>query len=330
MDKYNNIFEYIINDNLNEKNWYNLSSNQCITWKIIEKYLDKPWNWKRLSRNPNITFNIIKNNLNLHWDWKELSISPNSIHWDKCDEYELYQVYITWDDVKNNLHLPWDWSILGNEKQMCYDLINNNNTDKSWLNDNIYKQLLQTSDPSYYILKSKLYLLSDDDEDIWKQISKSENISWYIVSNNLDKPWDWAQLTKHPNIYPETIYNNLDKPWKKEYIIYNPNITLEFLIKFGINKFDNYYYSILAMSGNSNLEMEKTKFFKKFSDNCLEEFIQKSCHPNRLLSWNDEILLEYSSSDKDSEYYIYYKNYCNECNNKYNNVVKYDIVVIID
>lgn len=53
----------------------------------------------------------------------------------------------------------------------------------------------------------------------------SEYITWDIVKDNFDKPWNYYMLSRNPNITWEIIKNNLDKPWNYEiFINNNPNI----------------------------------------------------------------------------------------------------------
>jgi hypothetical protein len=46
-----------------------LSKNPNISFKVIDKNMDKPWNWDYLSQNPDITLKIIENNMDKPWNW---------------------------------------------------------------------------------------------------------------------------------------------------------------------------------------------------------------------------------------------------------------------
>jgi hypothetical protein len=47
----------------------------------------------------------------------------------------------------------------------------------------------------------------------WDGLSGNPNITWEIVKSNLDKPWSWVGLSWNPNITWEIVKSNLDKPW---------------------------------------------------------------------------------------------------------------------
>lgn len=49
--------------------------------------------------------------------------------------------------------------------------------------------------------------------DIYANLSSNPNISWNIIENNLDKPWDWENISCNLNINIDILKNNLDKPW---------------------------------------------------------------------------------------------------------------------
>ena len=53
------------------------------------------------------------------------------------------------------------------------------------------------------------------------------NITWKIVQENPDEPWDWDELSANSNITWKIVRENLDKPWDWELLSANPNITWE-------------------------------------------------------------------------------------------------------
>ena len=71
-----------------EKNWnyYILSFNPNVTWKVIQKHPELFTSWFFISQNPNITWDIILENPEKPWNYSALSLNPN----------------ITIDIVKNN------------------------------------------------------------------------------------------------------------------------------------------------------------------------------------------------------------------------------------
>jgi hypothetical protein len=44
-------------------------------------------------------------------------------------------------------------------------------------------------------------------------LSQNHNITWDIVKDNLDYPWDWSGLSTNINITWKFVKDNLDKPW---------------------------------------------------------------------------------------------------------------------
>ncbi len=58
-------------------------------------------------------------------------------------------------------------------------------------------------------------------------ISYNPNITWEIIQENPDKPWNYFELSKNSNITWDIIQANLDKPWNWKGLSCNPNITWE-------------------------------------------------------------------------------------------------------
>lgn len=61
---------------INNIDWYKLSSNPNITWEIILNNLNKPWNWVEVSKNINITWEIVHKNPDKKWCWSNLLNNP--------------------------------------------------------------------------------------------------------------------------------------------------------------------------------------------------------------------------------------------------------------
>ncbi len=70
------LFEQKNKDWLN-KNWYKISSDPDITWKIVLSHLEWPWNWNGLSLNPNVTWEIVREYPDKPWNWFSLTIAAN-------------------------------------------------------------------------------------------------------------------------------------------------------------------------------------------------------------------------------------------------------------
>ena len=54
----------------------------------------------------------------------------------------------------------------------------------------------------------------------------NSNITWDIVKDNPDKPWDWLTLSRNWTITWNIVKDNPDKPWKWLYLSKNPNILM--------------------------------------------------------------------------------------------------------
>jgi hypothetical protein len=85
-------------------------------------------------------------------------------------------------------------------------------------------------------------------------LSGSYNITWEIVINNPNLPWDYDQLSLNPNITWDIVKNNPDKPWNYDYLSENPNITWDIVIN-NPDKPWNYYY----LSKNTNITWDIVK-----------------------------------------------------------------------
>ena len=54
-------------------------------------------------------------------------------------------------------------------------------------------------------------------------LSYNPNITWDIVQQNPDKPWNWAYLSRNPNITWDIVQQNLDKRWDWSFLSLNPS-----------------------------------------------------------------------------------------------------------
>ena len=60
-------------------------------------------------------------------------------------------------------------------------------------------------------------------------ISQHPNITWDIIQDNSDYPWNWDWISRNPNITWDIIQANLDKPWDWEFISCNSSITWDII-----------------------------------------------------------------------------------------------------
>ena len=87
-------------ESFKDLNWDYEFLSQCnyITWNIVRNNLNKPWNLKLLSSNNIITFEMVEDTPFLRWDWDSLSENPK----------------MSFDIIYKNIHYPWNFNILKN------------------------------------------------------------------------------------------------------------------------------------------------------------------------------------------------------------------------
>ena len=80
-------------------------------------------------------------------------------------------------------------------------------------------------------------------------------ITWDIIKDNPDKPWDWAEISCNPNITWDIIKDNPDISWDWFWISYNPNINMKIIKEnFQINLELVEYLIILLRMIKKNLQ----------------------------------------------------------------------------
>ena len=62
----------------------------------------------------------------------------------------------------------------------------------------------------FYFINDKC---SDFSKELLVNLSSNTNISWSIIENNINLPWDWEEISCNLNINVDILKNNLDKPW---------------------------------------------------------------------------------------------------------------------
>ena len=58
----------------------------------------------------------------------------------------------------------------------------------------------------------------------WDYISCNPSITWDIIQQNPDKPWNWFYISYNPNITWEIIQQNPDKAWDWFYVSTNKGL----------------------------------------------------------------------------------------------------------
>jgi hypothetical protein len=326
LSKNPNITWDIIQNNQDIKwNYTYLSENPNIIWDIVKNNPDKKWDYGNLSRNPNITYDIVKDNPDKKWDYGNLSRNPNiNLNIMENNTNNFFNIntdlnkYID-DDIIINYKEPmldYDY-ILSNNKYMnenilkyynkCnwYYLLKNNNLDINYNNiinyinkkvnvEEIYKNNIEFNDIDE--IDDKIIYINE----CYFFLSQNHNITWDIVKDNLDKPWDFYFLSENPNITWDIIKNNPNKKWSiKNYISNNPNLKLndikEIIPKIPNKKLVNLFY----MCTENKFEYHnyfispiyKKQLVNNFINKCKEELINKVCTPKRILNWNEDVLL---------------------------------------
>ena len=95
-------------------------------------------------------------------------------------------------------------------------------------------------------------------------ISENPNITWNIIQNNPDKPWNWNYISINPNITLEIIQQNPNKPWKWHLLSNNPNITLE-MIQANLDKPWDWYdisYNKKGLGKEKWINQRRLKYIK--------------------------------------------------------------------
>ena len=85
----------------------------------------------------------------------------------------------------------------------------------------------------------------------WRYLSRNPNITWNIVQQYPDKPWDWYYLSGNPSITLDIVQQNPDKPWDWSSLSINPNITWNIVQQYP-DKPWNWY----MLSSNPNITLD--------------------------------------------------------------------------
>jgi len=217
-----------------EWDWSYISQNPNITWDIVKANLKKPWNWHYLSCHPNITWDIIEDNLDKPWDWENEGVLDNPnltleiilANTDRLWNWAMkISKIVPWEIVQARPNENWDWGLDG--------LLSNPNVtieNIESMHDRFYKNYVYMSekltldyvlrhppspnDNQYYFwiysnpkLNWEMFLAdkSPKTKFHWNGISANPNITWEIVSNNMDKPWNWIYLSRNEFLHDERL-----------------------------------------------------------------------------------------------------------------------------
>ena len=213
-------WDFIINHieygNWKKSDWcWESISKKHVTMDIVKSRPDLPWDYEALSDNISINIDDVLENIEQPWDWWALSINTN----------------MTWDIIQAHKTLPWREQSLSANPSITWDIIkDNHNVD--WNHDNFIRNPhftleIVNNNPSIFrefLYMNRVYNIEDTpnyDRHGWSEISS--NVTWDIVKDNPNKPWNYYYLSQ--NVTWDVVLNNLDKPWYYPQLSYNANIT---------------------------------------------------------------------------------------------------------
>ena len=190
-------------------------------------------------------FQYVKNHPDKEWSYLYLSENPN----------------ITWKTIQENPDNPWCCSYDKN-RNYCTD----QESDYEWepIPENFGDELSEI-DYIYLSLNPNITweIVQDNPDKPWNYyyLSRNSNITWKIVQDNPNEPWNYDALSLNPNITWEIVRDNPDKPWNYYYMSQNPNISWE-IVEANPNEDWNYYH----LSGNKMTVARENFIRRKFQE----------------------------------------------------------------
>jgi hypothetical protein len=264
-----------------------LSENPNFGWDFYRKYEDDFWSWDYayMSQNPNITGKIVRANPDKKWEYMWLSTNPS----------------ITWEDVLLEPYKPWDYIECLRTK---YINIKNILTNSEHAHERMLRLMSAWSNTLLY-----------------SYLSSNPYITWQVICDYPDKPWNYGYMSNNPNITGEIVEANLDKPWNYRLLSGNPGIKWEYIrahpeLDWDYSKVLRFNPSLSAadardaikyvMSKDNNVnplaEFAKNKlgfhpYFrsqayqqplaKRRHDQMYSELLASACRTSRVFSWNE-------------------------------------------
>jgi hypothetical protein len=211
--------QYILDHPEMDWNWRFISMNPNLTWEIVKNRPDLPWNWESLSGHPNITLDIINANPDKPWYWPHFS---------------LYNPNLTWEDVRKEPNITsvcvYNHKLIESWKQTPFKFTDLQSRLLSYsrrIKDEYKNRYSRPIDPK--TTWGELKNTPANNVNKWGCISKHPNVTWEIIQNNPDKPWQWQNISLNPNITWEIVQAHPEKPWNWEFLSKNPNITWEII-----------------------------------------------------------------------------------------------------
>lgn len=174
-------------------------------------------------------YKYILYNPNEDWDYIELAKDKN-ITWDVLEK----DPYLLWNLKAMLLYNPNTTlrkveDILQNRKKLLKNMIIRSN-DFRWDLVDIRKKTRWYKVDEHGPIVSHLVINKALKSDeflaifVYRYFSRNPNVTWKLVTDNPDKPWDYDWLSENPNITWKIIKKNLDKPWDlSSHLLYNSN-----------------------------------------------------------------------------------------------------------
>lgn len=196
---------------------------------------------------------------------------------------DLYDKFLDeWSDkwfqyVKNHPDKEWSYLYLSNNPNITWKTIQENpdNPVFGWCCSYDKNRNYCTDQESDYEWEPIPENFGDELSEIdYIYLSSNPNITWEIIQNNPDKPWNYYHLSANPIITWEIVKNNPDKPWCYRYLSENPNVTWEMV---EANPDKNWSYGELSLHPNITWEIIKANPDKPWN------YYYMSQNPN--ISW---------------------------------------------
>ena len=192
-------------------------------WILINTYPNKEWDWEEISTNKCITMKLIEDNLDeYHWNWRGICVNPNLTIEFVVKFHDKFPVYcwrdisahhnITMSDIEKHPTLPW----------RSYGIdINPNITIEFVLKYHKINASVETYKTNLW------YNSSDVWHHQWDSLSRSINIK--DIESHPELPWNYHSISVNPTLDMNFVEAHIFQDWNWELISSHPNLTQTFL-----------------------------------------------------------------------------------------------------
>lgn len=213
----------------NKKNinfdYYNIFKGKLLTYNMIKKNKDFLFDGCSKQRIKDY-FDILCQNPNI--TMKDIQENPHIFN---CLRNLSRNPNITWEFIKSKIDENNQSLININWSRLC---INSNlkfeDIKYIWLNyPNVFIEHKFGVNPNitWDIVKNNMDIPWN-----WLDISENCNITWHIIKNNLNNNlynWNWGSISMNQNITWDIVESNPEMPWDYNGLSLNPNITFEII-----------------------------------------------------------------------------------------------------